>query len=302
MWKAFTHVTGLLAGLLMWFICMIAYIIAGAMILGEAVAADLTIQVALAFAPLMVPWLLFAPMRFLFDAWVKTLLVGGVGFLIALLFCCAMTAFANAASNALNATVGNSFESTKLIATFSPILLGSVVMIMIASKVMSFAHSLVSGGGMSGLSLDSFKMAVGTVSAAAAAPINAARSTASAARTSAETARRGVGMASAGLNSLRAVGTPSQRAKSQGARAVSAAAQQMGKAPGSAETARATAKANKAYSAARFSGKGREEAQTLARQAASSSLATAPAKPPSHQEALQRMREKAERSKALRRS
>jgi hypothetical protein len=170
MWKAMTNVTGLMVGLLMWFMCVVAYVVAGAIVLGEAVIADLTIQLALAFAPLMVPWLLFAPLRFLFEAWLRTLLIGGVGFVIAILFCAGMAAFARSADRAMAQVLLEPFVNARLIATFSPILIGSILMILMAGKVMSFASSLLSGGSPGGVSLGDIRGALGAVVQAAAAP------------------------------------------------------------------------------------------------------------------------------------
>ena len=173
MWKAMTNVTGLMVGLVMWFMCVVAYVIAGAIVLGEAVIADLTIQLALAFAPLMVPWLLFAPLRFLFEAWLRTLLIGGVGFVIAILFCAGMAAFARSADRAMAQVLLEPFVNAKLVATFSPILIGSILMILMAGKVMSFASSLLSGGSPGGVSLGDIRGALGAVAQAAAAPARA---------------------------------------------------------------------------------------------------------------------------------
>jgi hypothetical protein len=173
MWKAMTNVTGLMVGLLMWFMCVVAYIIAGAIVLGEAVIADLTIQLALAFAPLMVPWLLVAPLRFLFDAWLRTLLVGGVGFVIAILFCAGMAAFARSADRAMAQVLQEPFVNAKLIATFSPILIGSILMILMAGKVMSFASGLLSGGSPGGVSPGDIRGAIDSVVQAASTPVRA---------------------------------------------------------------------------------------------------------------------------------
>ena len=173
MWKAMTNVTGLMVGLLRWFMCVVAYIIAGAIVLGEAVIADLTIQLALAFAPLMVPWLLFAPLRFLFEAWLRTLLIGGVGFVIAILFCAGMAAFAGSADRAMAQVLQEPFVNARLIATFSPILIGSILMILMAGKVMSFATSFLSGGSPGGVSLGDVRGALAAVAQSAAAPVRA---------------------------------------------------------------------------------------------------------------------------------
>jgi hypothetical protein len=301
LWKAMTNVTGLMVGLLMWFMCVVAYVIAGALVLGEAVAADLTIQIALAFAPLLVPWVLFAPLRFLFDAWLKTLLVGGVGFVIAILFCSGMAQFAASATQAMAQLPAESFINAQLIATFSPILIGSILMILMAGKVMSFANSLLSGAGMSGLSLGDFKNALTGTGAGVSGAGRAGRATFNA-------ASKGVGAVAAGINSGRGLISARQLAKTHGARASAAHAANSGKAPSAAQSSLAARHGNRAYSAARFAGLGHAAALTATSKAVAASLLNVPATSAqqSHNSlapgasAREHLRDKAERFKAAR--
>jgi len=239
-----TNLPGILVGLVMWFFATLAFIIAAAVILAEAVAADLTLHIAIAFAPLMVPWLLFRPMEFLFNAWIKTILVAGVGFIIAMLFCGGLAKFATAASTILSdLQASDGVAGSQLVAIYSPILLGSAILIVLGGKVIGVAHSLLSGGGMDGISLHAFRQAIASTGAGASIAGKSAASIGSAAA-KAPGAARAIWNAKNGS-------TP----QSIGGQAADKVAKAQGKVLDPQTRRDATAAGNKAYSAARFAGK-----------------------------------------------
>lgn len=239
-----SNLPGILVGLIMWFFATLAFIVAAAVILAEAVAADLTLHIAFAFAPLMVPWLLFRPMEFLFNAWLKTILVAGVGFIIAMLFCGGLAKFAMTASTILSGLQANDgIAGSQLVAIYSPILLGSIILILLGGKVMSVAHGLISGGGMDSISLHAFRQAVAATGAGASI---AGKSTAAAG----SAAMKAGGAARAVWNAKNGP-TP----QSIGGQAADRVAKAQGKQLDPQSRKEATAAGNKAYSAARFAGK-----------------------------------------------
>jgi hypothetical protein len=179
-WSDLLKLPGIIVGLIMWLFATLAFLAAVAVILGEVFSADLLVTFAFAFAPVLVPWLLFRPMQWLFEGWLKAMLLGSLAFLIGLLFAGGMASFASAASTLLAnyaASSGVDWFGGKLVAIFSPILLGSLIIIVICGKTASFAYSLLGGGGIQGISVHAFRQAASMASKTAQVATSAPGST-----------------------------------------------------------------------------------------------------------------------------
>lgn len=177
----------LIPTILLWVFSVIAFCIAGALILGEAFATVIAIKIAFAFTGLLVPWLLFRPLQFLFDAWLKTLLVSFTALVIAGLFVAGMASFGTAIQAELGKIPTTGFFSGPQIqAIMSPVFIGSLILIVIATKVNSLAQTLLSGGALSGIGIHAFSQAMKATQSTAAAPGGAAV--------------KGAGLTSAGTN------------------------------------------------------------------------------------------------------
>lgn len=301
-WQLFTHLAGLIVGLLAWAASVLAFVLAAATIVGEILVAKLSIDIAKAFTGLMVPWLLFQPMKFLFDAWLRTVLVGFVALVIAGLFATGMATFATHAADVyqrLPAESAKDLSNIGLAILYVPMLLGSIVILTLVGKVNSIAQSLFSGSIDSGIGLGSFlrsaNMTAGTVGKGAYSGSQAALGAARVAPNASRTGLNTVGSA------MRRGGLALEKAGGQGSMmaAVGASLNHAGKNVGRKETvgsivsresakkeslnptARqmkvATKAADAAYASARFAGMDKASSQVEAIKAAQTALRVAPA-------------------------
>jgi hypothetical protein len=160
-----------LVAMLYWFVSVLVFVLACAMLLFEILGAELTIQFAIAFTPLMVPWMLFRPMEFLFNSWLRMLIVGGLGYVAGILMISGFASFANRASILVQQSRADSmWEGAGAAMVMLPVFLGSIIFMMLASKANSIASSLVSGGGVDGISLNTIRNGVMAMNTGARAP------------------------------------------------------------------------------------------------------------------------------------
>ncbi len=270
------NIVGLLLALCMWMFSVIAFIIAGAVILGEAMASDLTIALAIAMTPLMVPWALFRPMEFLFNAWLKTLLIGHLGFIIASFFSVGMGEFAKAALEFATKIPPNQLLQIKtVVSLFGPLLLGSVIMVVIASKVANIAAALISGGGMDGISIHAFRHATGAVGAGPSAAGAAGRGAVGGVSKGAQGVAVGANKVAAMRDGMKNTSGTST-GNSAGSQAAAGVAKTEGKSLTAVQSKGAAKAANSAYNKAIFAGGSRETAKAAANTAASAHMKTIP--------------------------
>lgn len=205
-----------LGSLLFWIGSVFMFMLAAGMLLLELIGAELTIKFAIAFTPLMVPWILFKPMEFLFDAWLKSLIVGSIGFIVAMLMLSGFSAFAIEAAKGITAH-SSDWTGYSTAMQFLPIFLGSFIFFMIAPKATSIAGGLVSGGGTAGINLHAFRGAVAGAVSAASAPKQLAGSAANAGNTAKSVAQTGMSSAKAVGGAATAAGGAYKAAKEGGA-------------------------------------------------------------------------------------
>lgn len=164
-----TNAHSAIAAVLMLFGTAVAMAVAGAIVVGEVFFALLSMDLAVAMAPLLVPWVMFKPLSFLFDAWLRTILVGGMTYVVASLIARGADAFANAMvamSQGAFGKTGETVSFSSVAVAYSGMLLSALVFVFIAMKVNSLASTLISGSGVSGIGIAGFRQAVGGVSGA----------------------------------------------------------------------------------------------------------------------------------------
>lgn len=198
-----------IVGILFWMGTILMYLLScGAMIL-ELLGSVLTVGLALAFTPLMVPWLLFRPLGFLFNNWLQMIIIGCLGFVIGVLMLNGFGAFIDTAVDAIHKVDKSYYASGLNIALiFLPLFFGSFIFFMLVPKVTGLASALVAGGGVSGVSIAQFARSASAASAAAKAPVQAGRQIVGGAKAAGNMALSGaqnaIGAASAGVAAVKA--------------------------------------------------------------------------------------------------
>ena len=153
---------------LFWGASIIMYVLASGVLLMELIGAELTIKFALAFTPILVPWLLFKPMEFLFNGWLRSLIIGGLAYVISILLVSGFIGFVTTCTELIAQQKGQSWTQFNIAMLCLPLFLGSFMFFMMASKAMNIAQGLISGSGTDGISVDTFRRAMGAVGAGAA--------------------------------------------------------------------------------------------------------------------------------------
>lgn len=295
-----TALAGMVA-LLYWLGSILMFLLAAALLALELIGADLMIKFAIAFTPLMVPWILFKPMQFLFTGWLKTIVIGSVAFIIGMLLMSGFSAFAATVAQQIATAPTNTWASRVSIAMlFLPLFVGSFMFFMIAQKAMNIANGLVSGSGIEGISLRALghsMRAANTVTPSSAGAVrgmaanvgNKATSVAAGATAAVRGAHSGITKASGGvaaktMGGIRGAGQAGGHAAtlaSPGGQAAAgvAAASGKGQSITPKEFKTAASHANTAYAQARSQGQGHAMAAGAANRAASASLASV-TKPP----------------------
>lgn len=195
-------------------VCAVA--VCAALSLGHILAASLLMDLAIALSPVLVPWIMFRPMNFLFDAWMRSLISGGMLVLVGKVFMLAGNKFASTMTcmlasgvNGAQSLVGTScpantgagvaqggfFAPWTVMVAFGGVFLACLLFVVIAMKLDGFARSMVSGSGISGISMGEFRNAI--------AGTGAAGRTAGAPATAAGSLAQGVAAARAGLDATR---------------------------------------------------------------------------------------------------
>jgi len=153
---------------------VIAMGVAAALVVGEVFMADITMKLAIALAPVLAPWIMFAPTSFLFDAWLKTLLASGMAYFVASLVAKGADGFTAAAAAAVAGLSGATYSITSVMAVFGGLFLVSLIFVFVAGKVTDLAARLIAGGVLSGVSIQAFRQGVGALAATASSPGRAA--------------------------------------------------------------------------------------------------------------------------------
>lgn len=141
----------------------------GALVVAEVFLAAISMDLALALTPILVPWVMWRPTSFLFDAWLKTILASGLGFLVASLLGKGSLAFVEVASTLADGlTYGKTYSIASVAAAYGGFFLISLIFAFLASKVIKLAESLIGGGVLSGFSIQAFRNGVGNLNRVAA--------------------------------------------------------------------------------------------------------------------------------------
>lgn len=166
-----------------WIASILMYVLACGVMLLELIGAELTIKFATVFAPLLVPWVLFKPMSFLFSGWLRALLIGGMGFLVALLMISGFASFITEAGKIISTNTTDAYLlGSGAALTFLPVLLGCFIFFLLAPKANNIASALISGSGVDGIGLHTLGHAMKAANAMASAPKQLAGSASNAAR------------------------------------------------------------------------------------------------------------------------
>ena len=257
-----THCITLLGALIFQILAVIALGIAAIITVGHLLAAKILMSLAISMAPMLVPWILFRPLQFLFDAWLKTLITGGMLLVVGSFFTRAGMAFADSMNILTPKLDGADWETTSIMITFFGILLACLLFILIAQKLDGLARSLVSGSGISGFGLAQVKAAMSATGSVASAPAKAASAVAGAAH----------GLASAG----QAVAAANQKHKAATGSSMSAG-----------QMAQTFSAAQHAHSKAMQSGGGHQNAYVRAMQAGQARAKFYQPEPPKQQSSQQ---------------
>jgi hypothetical protein len=175
------HCIPLLGALIFEVMGVIAIGIAGLITIGNLVAGKLLMDLAISFAPVLVPWILFRPMQFLFDAWLKSIIAGGMLMVVGSFFNAAGMKFAEQMNNLTPMLASSNWEATSIMIAWAGVFFATVAFILIAQKLDGMARSLVSGSGISGFSLQAMRAAMAPSMAAGGAMAGAPGAAASAA-------------------------------------------------------------------------------------------------------------------------
>lgn len=213
-----THCITLLGALIFQVLAVVALGLAAVITVGHLLAAKILMSLAISMAPVLVPWILFRPMQFLFDAWLKTLITGGMLLVVGSFFTRAGMLFADAMNTLMPRLDGADWETTSIMITFFTIFLACLLFIVIAQKLDGLARTLVSGSGISGFGLAQLKSAMSATGAVASGPGKAASAMAGAAHGVAS-----AGQAVAAANAKHKAATGSSMTMGQMAQTFSAA-------------------------------------------------------------------------------
>ncbi len=153
-------------GMIMVLLASVTLLLAGMIVIGEIFMASITMDLAIALAPILTPWIMWRPTSFLFDAWLKTILMSGMAFMIAALMGKGALAFVGEAAKiapAAGIKPGESYSGYSIIAAYGGFFLLSLVFLFLATRVSSLAGGLIRGGMLSGVSIQEFRQGVGSL-------------------------------------------------------------------------------------------------------------------------------------------
>ncbi|MDN0082487.1 type IV secretion system protein [Crenobacter sp. SG2305] len=130
----------------------IVAVIAGAIYVAQMVLADMAVVIGVIIGPIMIPWLMLPATSFLFDGWLRFMIVAGMWKVVgAVVF-----KITSGAITSLSAAIAHTDTYAKDYGTLTLMSLGlliaTVILAFLMSKIPDFANSLVSGGGVSGIS------------------------------------------------------------------------------------------------------------------------------------------------------
>jgi hypothetical protein len=155
-----------LVAMIMVVLASVTLLLAGMIVIGEIFMASITMDLAIALAPILTPWIMWRPTSFLFDAWLKTILISGMAFMIASLMGKGALAFVGEAAKiapAAGVKPGESYTMFSIIASYGGFFLLSLVFLFLATRVSSLAGALIRGGILSGVSIQEFRQGVGSL-------------------------------------------------------------------------------------------------------------------------------------------
>ena len=155
-----------LVAMIMVVLASVTLLLAGMIVIGEIFMASITMDLAIALAPILTPWIMWRPTSFLFDAWLKTILISGMAFMIAALMGKGALAFVGEAAKiapAAGVKAGESYTIYSIIPSYGGFFLLSLVFLFLATRVSSLAGGLIRGGILSGVSIQEFRQGVGSL-------------------------------------------------------------------------------------------------------------------------------------------
>jgi len=172
--RIISHFVEIIVACLFLIAACLALSVAAALTIGHMFVGMLLMSLAIALAPVLVPAIMVRPLNFLFDAWLKTLLIGGMMVVVGRMFIEGGKAFAlsvegmagslsqtlpqtEAQRLAMDTYAINGFD---LIAVYGTVFLAALLFIMIAGKIDDMARTLISGSGVSGFGINDFRLAV----------------------------------------------------------------------------------------------------------------------------------------------
>lgn len=145
---------------------ILAFALAGALVVGEVLFGQLSMDLAIVLAPLLAPWVLFKPMSFLFDAWLRTLLIGGMTYVVGALLAKAANSFAVEMVKASESfTDFTMFTLDSVAAVYGGMFLMSLIFLILCERVSRLAAGLISGGAVASIGITGMRSAIGATSA-----------------------------------------------------------------------------------------------------------------------------------------
>lgn len=153
-----------LIALVMVVLSAVTLAVAGTVVVSEIFMASISMDLALALAPVLAPWIMWRPTSFLFDAWLRTILASGMAFLVASLMGKGALVFVGEAAKIANPDqLGKVYSLSSVAAAYGGFFLLSLVFLFLATKVTQLASSMIRGGVLSGISITEFRKGVGTL-------------------------------------------------------------------------------------------------------------------------------------------
>lgn len=159
----------ILGSMIMLVLSVLAMSLAAAITVGHYLMGSILIKLAIAFGPVLVPGIMFKPLNFLFDAWLRTIMIGGMMMAVGKLFVGGGTTFVTTVLSVAEMAdqPGKIWLASSMMVFYGAVFLATVLFIIIAGKLDDMARSLISGSGVSGISIGEFRSAVQGLGAAA---------------------------------------------------------------------------------------------------------------------------------------
>ncbi|NHR04534.1 type IV secretion system protein [Chromobacterium haemolyticum] len=170
--KVLPLITGLVAFIFK-LVAAFFMIIAGVVLLGQMILANIMITLGAALGPVLIPWIVWEPAAFLFSGWIRFMIIAGMWQVVgSAMFTIVQGVFTKSAT--MMSTAVASGELMTIYSVGSAIILMAMISAYLMMKIPDLAQAIIGGGGAEGLSMRSFHPA----SAAAGKGWGAAKATA----------------------------------------------------------------------------------------------------------------------------